>query len=1054
MRRNFILLTCALLTLLGAIVAALATKHHRDYDLRGYVDATRTQELPFRIPRLGVNAELLQYPLDELPHQFELMVEANVVWVRQFVRWDETEPAPGHYQWKSWDAIVKTIADYPQLRLVAVLGNTPTWARRDNAVDDPTSPPADFEQFADFVFAFAERYGHAIHHYQVWDEPNILLGWGGDPPQAIDYTALLQTTYGAIHSADRNATVIAAALAPTVETGPDNISDITYLRELYAAGAADFADAFAAKPYGFNFSPYDRDIAPGQLNFSRIIALREIMVEHDDGGKALWGSNFGWNALPDDWQGDPSIWGSVSGDEQARYIAEALERADREWPWLGGLILHHWQPDAALDDPQWGFSIIEQDDSLGPLWTMLAEHPSPASASNGLYAPRNPFARYSGTWTFSDLGADVGWTQDSRAEFDFEGQDIALLLREDDYVAYFYPTIDDEQPNAIPQDSAGNAYIQLRSGDEQPHLSLVRVADNLADELHTLRILANELISDEINHRWPLVGYAVSSGNLDAPYNRQIAVAWITVVIAGVAVLAIGWQIQWQPYLSRFSRFWNGINGGAQIFISFVTSWALLGSMLITWGDGAPTFFRRDPVQLGLSIITAGFIYINEFGVILTIAAAIVLGIIIYNRLELGVLLTLFWVPFFLSPIELYQFAFPIAEVVLLITTAAWLLHVVANWGRSRQSSVSQYPNQSPFGWLKRLTAFDWLVLAWVILGCLSLLWTQRRSVATTELRSLIIQPALFYLILRTIPHDRQTVKRLVGALLLAGIIVSVLGVWMWLRGDGVITAEGGARRLTSVYGSPNNVGLFLGRCVPFALAFLFIHDDQRQRNSAGIVLAVMGLAVLLSQSVGALFIGMPAAVVSVIILTFRRRAVLPLMVVGIVLIIGFLVALQSPRFSHVLDFSSGTNFYRLRVWQSSLNLIGDHPFTGAGLDQFLYDYSGQYILPDAWEEPYLSHPHNFLLDFWVRLGVLGVLLFAAMQTVFWREVKRLYDRYREQNETFYLAIVIGLAGSMVNVLAHGLVDNSVFVLDLVYVFMLLFGLPALLSVPVPKPTA
>jgi hypothetical protein len=36
--------------------------------------------------------------------------------------------------------------------------------------------------------------------------------------------------------------------------------------------------------------------------------------------------------------------------------------------------------------------------------------------------------------------------------------------------------------------------------------------------------------------------------------------------------------------------------------------------------------------------------------------------------------------------------------------------------------------------------------------------------------------------------------------------------------------------------------------------------------------------------------------------------------------------------------------------------------------------------------------------------------------------------------------------GSMVNVLAHGLVDNSVFVQDLAYIFVLLLGLAIQLS--------
>jgi hypothetical protein len=45
--------------------AVIVTQQARDYDLRGYVDATRTTHIPYRVPRLGVNADLLQYSPDE-----------------------------------------------------------------------------------------------------------------------------------------------------------------------------------------------------------------------------------------------------------------------------------------------------------------------------------------------------------------------------------------------------------------------------------------------------------------------------------------------------------------------------------------------------------------------------------------------------------------------------------------------------------------------------------------------------------------------------------------------------------------------------------------------------------------------------------------------------------------------------------------------------------------------------------------------------------------------------------------------------------------------------
>ncbi|NWG16686.1 MAG: O-antigen ligase family protein [Chloroflexi bacterium] len=1035
MKRDPILFLAALFALLGSVLAAFATLDARDHQLRGYVNPVQESRLPFRVPRLGVNAALEQYTPAELAAQLERMETAHVTWVRQFIRWDEIEPAAGDYRWQTWDTVVQAVDAHPNLQLVAVLVNTPAWARHPQA-DRSTAPPQNPADFAAFVQAFATRYGQTIDFYQIWDEPNLADAWGGLEPRPADYVALLKEAYFAIHGADANATVIVAALAPTTETGPRNISDIRYLRALYALGAQPYFDAAAAKPYGFDLSPDDRTVDESVLNFSRIVALREEMAQNGDGAKALWASHWGWNSLPADWRGQPSIWGNVSADEQITYTLAALDRADREWPWLAGMILQHWQPPAAEDDPLWGFALIAPDGSPTSLYQSLAARPRANSAENGLFAPVNPYAQYSGVWTFGRMGADIGWLQDSQLQFTFAGSEIALLLREDDYTGYLYLLVDGQPANAVPRDSAGNAYVVLTSGSLSPELRLVPAATRLTSGQHLLHVRA-----DRGWDRWALAGYAVSSGNLAEPYDRQILLAWVTAVIAGAAAIITGWRLNWRGLFAPFTQMAGHLGAAGQLAAAVLSSMALLTGMFLTWSDGTPAIFRREPVQIGLAFITAGFIYL-EPGFILTILAALLLLVFIYNRLELGLMLTLFWSPFFLFPVELYQFAFPLAEVLILVTTAAWLLHTGAAWGRARQSAVSQFPTRLRF---PRLRALDYGLIAWFIVGLLSLIWAEYRAPAVTELRTLMLEPLLFYAILRTIALDKRTIIRLADTLVAAGFAVAFIGLFMFIQGQSIITAEAGAQRLASVYGSPNNVGLFLGRCLPFALVYAILPLHPWRRALAAAALGIMSLAIILSQSVGALFIGVPAAVIVVLVLAWGKRAYPILAALALAALVAFVFSMQSPRFARVLDFSSGTNFYRLRVWESAINLIRDHPLTGVGLDQFLYAFRGYYILPDAWQEPNLSHPHNFILDFWVRLGIFGVIILVAIQAAFWRQASRICRTITSQS-AIHRAIVIGIIGSMVNLLAHGLIDNSVYVQDLAYIFVFLIGAAVRLS--------
>lgn len=1025
--RRLVIFLMALVALSGSVTAAFATIQQRDADLRGYVDPTQNANLPFRVPRLGVNAALEQYTPAELRQQLDLMQSANVTWVRQMVPWGEIEPQPGEQDWSQWDAIIEALDEYPELQLIPVLHGAPAWARTERAADHPTAPPDNPDVFADFTSLFAARYGDSIDHYQIWDEPNLRDAWGGLDPRPAEYAALLNASYNAIHSADPDATIIAAALAPTIETGPHNLNEWLYLEALYNLGAAAFMDAVGAKPYGFDSSPDDRTVDPTVMNVSRVVRLREIMVANGDGQKAVWASNWGWNSLPDDWTGSPSIWEEVDSATRTDYTLALLARAEREWPWMAGMMLQHWQPDAALDNPVWGFALVNQQNAPTPLLNALIARETPAQAHNGLYAPDTRHSAYSGIWTFGELGADVGWLADSHLSFDFYGEDISLLLREGDYIAYLYPTIDDEPANATPRDADGNPYIILTSPTLETELSLIPVARDLPLADHTLRAVA-----DRGWDRWILAGYAVSTGNLAAPYNRQIAIAWGTAIIALVAVMVTGWRMRWRDVFAPVNAVFKPLGYTTKLLLGLAASGLLLLGMFLTWGDGLPNLVKRDGIVLIISVLTAGLIYI-EPGLIITAVAAACLFFIIYNRVEVGLLLTIIWTPFFLFPVQLYLYAFPMAEVMVLLTFGAWLTKQLVNWARAHKSDA--YTTLS-----MRLSAIDWGVLAFVGVSVLSLSWTTYLDPALTELRVMVVEPALFYLMLRTtIRTERQTLW-LIDALLLSVLAMSVIGLFMYITGQNVITAEADARRLAGVYGSPNNVALFLGRVIPFALAYaLLLRGQWRWQFGVG-VLAITLPTFALTQSVGGLFVGLPAAIAVVILLVWRRRAVLPLIGLAIAGVGAFAFLSRFPRFGGVLDFTSGTNFRRLRVWQSGLQVIQDYPLTGLGLDQFLYAFRSHYIMPDAWQEPDLSHPHNFILDFWTRLGGLGVLAFLWLQVAFWHRIVHLYQQNRltpPQN-----AMVIGAAGAMTNLLAHGLVDNSVFVNDLALVFVLLLALP------------
>ena len=1031
--RQLLIFFLSLCLFAGSLAATLGTVAWRDWELRGYVDPTQNQELPFATSKPGVNVELLQYDEHRMRAQLAHIEAAGFRWLRQSLAWDSIEPRRGLLDWSGWDRLMRTLRDFPHLELVAVLQHSPAWARSPSAPGTLRSaPPQSPADFANFAHAFAARYGDDIHHYQIWDEPNLSDAWGGIPPHPADYVALLAAAHAAILQADTDASIIAAGLAPTTETGGQNISDIRYLRSMYAQGAAAYMDIVAAKPYGFSVSPLDRTVDESVLNFSRIVALREIMLEYGDGKKALWASHYGWNSLPSGWSGAPSIWGQVSAEQQMRYTLQALDRAHREWPWLGVMFLHHWQPPTTPDDPQQGFALVQPDGSDSLLLQALQSYPYPEQAENGLFHARSEFARYSGVWEFSPLGADIGWLNesDSQLSFDFAGSDIAMLLREDDYIAFLYPQVDGKASNATQRDSSGNPYIFLRSDSRQPELNLVPISVDLPLSTHTL-----QLIADRGWDRWAIAGYAVSSGDLARPFQQQIAVGLAASVLSALLLLRCIWSFPLRRWLALLRPLLQGINAVQHLLLSALTSFFLMLALLLTWGTPRASLLAREDVNLLLALLTGGLLFLSP-SFLLSLLLAFALFLLLFHRLETGLILTLLWAPFFLFPVQLYSYALPMVELILLLTATAGFVRALAAWGKARQMGGSALPDLSLWRLAARLTVIDGALALLALLATLSLLWAEHPETAWTELRTLIAEPLLFYILLRSLQPNRETLLRLCGAILLAGMIVSLLGLAQYLLLQSGIRAEDGVLRLQSVYGSPNNVALLLGRSIPLAVAFLLAKLERRWRWLAAGSLLVMLPAMFLTQSVGALLLGIPAALALIFLLHLQRRA-LPYLAAG-ALLAGATFALLtrlSARFANILDFSSGTNFFRLRLWESSVAVLRDHPLTGIGLDQFLYHVGGTYLKPDAIWDRDQSHPHNVILDFWTRLGLLGLLAFIVIQLHFWRTMHALLLPSRRQDGAVY-AMALGLAGSMAALLAHGMIDNSVFVIDLAYIFM------------------
>ncbi len=296
----------------------------------------------------GVQVHL---PNQNMPAVIASVEDLGMTWVKQQIEWSLYEPTAGAVNWAPIDEMVD-IMDGAGLNILLTVTSAPSWARDS---DQEKGPPSDYKTYANFVGQLAARYKGRVDAYEIWNEQNLRREW--NTPKGISaasYVELLRLGFTAIKEVDPAAIVVTGGLAPTgFNDGVNAIDDRVYLRQMYAAGVAEYSDAIGAHPNGWANPPdstccrNNRPAVPGwddhpSFFFKQTLSdYREIMVQNGDSGTYIWPTEFGWGSNDGLNVQPPPEFAFVaytSLDEQASYTTRAFQLG-REWGYVGPMIL-------------------------------------------------------------------------------------------------------------------------------------------------------------------------------------------------------------------------------------------------------------------------------------------------------------------------------------------------------------------------------------------------------------------------------------------------------------------------------------------------------------------------------------------------------------------------------------------------------------------------------------------------------------------------------------------------------------------------------------------
>jgi hypothetical protein len=297
---------------------ALPSRHPREVDV---AQTARMAALPTTI---GFHDPDSYFMTDaDVNQTFDKMLQTGVKNVRLMIPWAGAEPVQNQFDWTNVDRTVNA-AVARNMAVIGIINASPAWAVAPG-VPAISGRPASPAQYADFCEKVAARYRGKVSAYEVWNEPNGAQFFAPvpDPP---GYTELLKAAYPKIKAADPNATVIGGVVGSVVDWGTWLINPVTFVQQMYDAGAKNFMDALSFHPYHYSLK-FSDGYAIANSPLDQTVALRRIMVANGDASKKIWATEYG----------EPMTATDEAG--QAAYIMDLITKW-QEMPYTGPIMIH------------------------------------------------------------------------------------------------------------------------------------------------------------------------------------------------------------------------------------------------------------------------------------------------------------------------------------------------------------------------------------------------------------------------------------------------------------------------------------------------------------------------------------------------------------------------------------------------------------------------------------------------------------------------------------------------------------------------------------------
>ncbi|PHV71281.1 hypothetical protein CS063_06210 [Sporanaerobium hydrogeniformans] len=299
-----------------------------------------------------------------------------------------------------------------------------------------------------------------------------------------------------------------------------------------------------------------------------------------------------------------------------------------------------------------------------------------------------------------------------------------------------------------------------------------------------------------------------------------------------------------------------------------------------------------------------------------------------------------------------------------------------------------------------------------------------------------------FYLISVNITNKKEVLMNVVKFFILSGTLVALYGIMQYVFGWNVNNGwvdqemfEDLKMRAYSTLENPNVLGAYLILSTSLGMGLVCTKQKLLPKLVYLGCTGIMILCLALTYSRGC-WLGFGVAII--IFMTFYNGRLWGLFIPA--LLVAPLVLPDSiiNRFASIGNMEESSTLVRVKIWMSSLRMVGDFLWTGVGMGTGAYGYVYPFY---AYYYVFALHSHNTFIQLLLDGGIMALVLFLALILVFIRKMATCYTKAMKIKDKDIAIITLGMSAGVIGFLVQGVFDHLFYNYRLILIFFVFIAL-------------